>query len=137
MELGAAYFVDFATDDVAQRVRAITKLGAHAVVCAAGSASAYEVAIHMLRNCGTLVCVGIPPSSYRMSVNPFEMIVNGIVIVVCTVGNKEEMENLLDLAVQGIIVPHVELSDFDEVNTLMKRLDRFKVAGRGVLNVPQ
>jgi propanol-preferring alcohol dehydrogenase len=125
MELGAAYFVDFATDDVAQRVRAITKLGAHAVVCAAGSASAYEVAIHMLRNCGTLVCVGIPPSSYRMSVNPFEMIVNGIVIVVCTVGNKE------------VIVPHVELSDFDEVNTLMKRLDRFKVAGRGVLNVPQ
>lgn len=114
----------------------ITALGAHAVACVAGVASAYDNAIPMLRNCGTLVCVGIPASSYKLSLSPFECLVRGITVIGSTVGTMEEMDELLQLAVLGKVSSHIETYPFKEVNEVLKRLNKGAISGRAVLIMP-
>lgn len=52
-------------------------LGVHAVICTANVEKAYEQSMQMLRRLGTLVCVGIPNTPFRLPTTPFEMIVKG------------------------------------------------------------
>lgn len=136
MKSGATHFFDISTDDVSSEVRKITTLGAHAIVCVAGSASAYDGSISMLRNCGTLVCVGIPRATYRLAVNPFECLVRGITIVGATVGTRPQMEELLQLAAVGKIRSHVETFPFEEINNVLRRLSTSAIAGRAVVLMP-
>ncbi len=52
-------------------------MGAHAVIVAAGAGGAYEDAIPMLRELGTLVCVGLPADDYALHIAPFKLISRG------------------------------------------------------------
>ena len=72
---GALHFVDFKEVDVVGEVKKLTGgYGAHAVVCLPGPKS-YEQALQMLRNKGTLVCVGLVKEN--LPISPFDMIVRG------------------------------------------------------------
>jgi threonine dehydrogenase-like Zn-dependent dehydrogenase len=52
-------------------------LGAHATIVTAGSDAAYEQASKMVRNNGTLVCVGLPRSGAPVPISPFMLVVRG------------------------------------------------------------
>ena len=79
LELGAAEFFDFTQVDIVEAVKAATRdLGAHAVICTANGEKAYEQSMQMLRRLGTLVCVGIPNTPFRLPATPFDMIVKGM-----------------------------------------------------------
>ncbi|KAK0888251.1 hypothetical protein LTR02_016480 [Friedmanniomyces endolithicus] len=136
LSLGAHHFIDFATTkDIQAAVIACTGMGAHAVICVAGSPSAYNSAIAMLRNCGTLVCVGIPPPEFRLSVNPFELLVRGINISGASVGSRAQMKELLDLASKGAILPHYEVFPFTQLASILHDLETYKIKGRAVLSL--
>lgn len=49
--------------------------GAHAVICTAGSKHAYNQSLRLLRNLGTLVCIGLVDES--IDITPFQMVVRG------------------------------------------------------------
>ena len=77
---GVEAFVDFAkTKDVVGDVLALTGIGADAVVMTSGNAKTYAQAADMLRQGGSLSCVGIPPGKTLLQIP-----VAGIVIRVST-----------------------------------------------------
>lgn len=130
---GAEHFFDLGLGDLVEQIQAITSGGAHAVICVAGAPAAYDMAIPMLRNCGKLVCVGIPPSSYRLAVSPFEMLVKGIHIIGSTVGNRSQMRELMQLAVDGKVKPRVKEFGFAELPSILDSLNKSQVEGRSVI----
>ena len=134
---GAANFLDFRkSNDLVADVRALTGgLGAHAVLCIAGAPSAYESAIPMLRHCGRLLCVGIPPPDYRLQVSPFEMLVKGLQVIGATVGNRNQMEELMELMVQGKLKPRVHMYPFEKLEEVLGKLERAEISGRAVLQI--
>jgi alcohol dehydrogenase, propanol-preferring len=74
LELGATEFVDFKDVDVEKRVKELTDgEGAHAVIVVPGSEKAYELAPKLIRNTGTLVCVGLPRGDFHVPVAPIEV----------------------------------------------------------------
>ena len=134
---GAQAFLDFRkSTSLVKDVQSLTNgIGAHAVICITGAPSAYDGGLDMLRNCGKLLCVGIPPSSYRLKVNPFEMLVRGLRIIGSSVGNKSQMESLMDLTMKGKLKPEVQIMDFQDLGAVMKSLEHGSIAGRAVLRI--
>ena len=73
-DMGASAFVDYAKEDVIKTVKGLTDgEGAHAVICVAGTEKAYEQAIHLVRNNGVFVCVGLPPDTYMFPMSPIQI----------------------------------------------------------------
>lgn len=54
-----------------------------------------------------------------------------------SVGTAQELQELLDMAVQGDVVPQISVFEFSEINTILERLARFEIGGRVVLRIPQ
>ena len=135
MTLGATAFLDFQTEDIEAGVKKLTNgYGAHAVICTSGLAT-YAQAIQMLRNCGTLVCVGLVTDD--LPVSPFVMLNRGLKIVGSSVGTPKHLKELLALAVKGKIEPLVEVRELGELDEALKRLAAFQVEGRVVVRIPQ
>ena len=132
--LGAEHFIDFRTSkSIADDVRAVTDGGAHCVVVASGAPATYDCSIAMLRNCGKLVCVGIPPNEYRLHLDVFELLVRGIRIVGSSVGNSDDMVKVLELAVQGKVLPHIKEYRFKDLGVALQDLCTGQVTGRAVI----
>jgi propanol-preferring alcohol dehydrogenase len=82
-EMGASAFVDYAKDDVLKMVQGLTDgEGAHALICVAGTEKAYEQAIHLVRNNGVFVCVGLPPDTYMFPMSPIQIANKGLYILI-------------------------------------------------------
>ena len=109
--------------------------GAHAVISTAGTPTAYALAPKLLRNLGILVCVGL--SSENLQISPFEIVVRGLRVIGSSVGTAREMDELLDLATKGTVMPIVQVFDFEVIDEVLKRLARSQITGRVVLRIPQ
>ncbi|KAK5049574.1 hypothetical protein LTR84_004503 [Exophiala bonariae] len=130
---GAEHFFSLSSAELVDQILSVTSGGAHAVICVAGAPAAYDMAISMLRNCGKLVCVGIPPSSYRLAVSPFEMLVKGIHIIGSTVGDRAQIRELMKMAVDGKVKPKVTVFGFEDLPSILDSLNNSKVEGRSVV----
>ncbi|KAI1618558.1 hypothetical protein EDD37DRAFT_677627 [Exophiala viscosa] len=138
LKLGATTFLDFKTNKVEEEVKRLTNgFGVHACIVTAGSEAAYTEAFKLVRPLGTLVCVGLPRLDFDLPISPFMMVVKGLHVVGSSVGTDKEMEELLEMAVHGDVVPQIAVFDFDEINNVMERLARFEIGGRIVLRIPQ
>ena len=135
MRLGATEFLDYKTDAVREAVMKLTSgYGTHAVVCTASSLEGYRQALGLIRNRGTLVCIGL--TEELLPISPFEMVIRGLRIVGSSVGTSDEMEELLQLALAGNVVASVEVLDFDMVNDALHKLEKSQISGRLVLRIP-
>ncbi|KAJ9615638.1 hypothetical protein H2200_001713 [Cladophialophora chaetospira] len=155
LKLGATAFLDFKTDPVGtifgqfvdfakhelqveDEVKRLTNgFGAHAIIVTAGSDAAYDQAFKLARNYGTVVCIGLPRSGAPLPISPFWMAVRSLTVVGSSVGTDAEMEELLDMAVKGDVLPEISVHDFSEINDVMEKLARFEIGGRVVLKIPQ
>ncbi|KIW92080.1 uncharacterized protein Z519_07064 [Cladophialophora bantiana CBS 173.52] len=138
MKLGATVFLDFKTDSIEGEVKRLTNgFGAHAVIVTVGSDAAYDQALKLLRNLGTLVCIGLPRSGLSLPISPFMMVVRSLTIVGSSVGTAQEMDELLEMAVKGEVKPEIAVFEFDEINNIMEKLARFEIGGRVVLRLPE
>ncbi|KAJ5787497.1 hypothetical protein N7457_002487 [Penicillium paradoxum] len=137
LSLGATEFLDYREVDIVEAVKATTKFGVHGVICTANGERAYEQSMQMLRPLGTLVCVGIPSSPFKLPATPFDMIVKGLTIVGNSAGTADEMDDLLAMAVAGDVKAHIDIFELDEINDVLDRLERSEIDGRVVLRIPQ
>ena len=134
MSLGATAFLDFKTDDIVEEVKKLTNgYGAHAIICTSGP-DVYAQSIRMLRNCGTLVCVGLVTEN--LPVSPFYMLNKAIKIVGSSVGTPKHLEELFKLAEQGKVRPLVETKEFADLDKVMRDLASYQVEGRIVVKIP-
>jgi propanol-preferring alcohol dehydrogenase len=136
--LGSDVFIPFTEDGIPERVRALTGgLGAHAVVVIAGSPSAYRQATEVVRNCGTIVCVGIPPLDFHFPLSPFFIIIRGLRIVGSSQGNQKQMKELFNMVLEGKVKPIIEEHEFGEINNVLQRFADYQISGRVVLRIPE
>jgi propanol-preferring alcohol dehydrogenase len=135
IELGAELFLDFKTDDVEKGVKELTNgYGAHAVICLSGNVAAYTQALQLVRIMGTLVCVGLTLSQWTVS--PFQLAIRGIKVVGSSVGTEEEMDELMQLVVEGYVVPKIEVFELEKLDEVIKRIAEGRLSGKAVLKLP-
>jgi alcohol dehydrogenase, propanol-preferring len=138
IKLGAAKFLDFREDDVEAEIGKLTSgYGVHAVVVSAGSEGAYQQGFKLLRNLGTLVCVGLPRMDFGLPITPFAMVVRGLRAVGSSCGTPQEMTELLEMAKLGHVVAQVSEFDLSDINEIIGKLARFEIEGRVVVRIPQ
>ncbi|KAI4913511.1 hypothetical protein J4E90_005228 [Alternaria incomplexa] len=136
-EMGAVAFVDYAKQDVLQAVRDLTDgEGAHGVICVAGSERAYLQAPALARNSGVFVCVGLPPDTFMFPMSPIHIANRGLVIRGSSTGSAKQMDELLQMALEGKITPKVEVYDFADSPKILQELQRYEVTGRKVVRAP-
>ncbi|CAO2651799.1 Nn.00g000820.m01.CDS01 [Neocucurbitaria sp. VM-36] len=136
-DMGAVAFVDYAKQDVVQAVKDLTGgEGAHGVICVAGSERAYQQAPELVRNSGVFVCVGLPPETFMFPMSPIHIANRGLVIRGSSIGTSAQMDELLQMALEGKITPKIEVYDFADSPKIIQELQRYEVTGRKVVRAP-
>jgi propanol-preferring alcohol dehydrogenase len=97
----------------------------------APSLIAFKQGIGMTRKRGTCVLVGLPPGEFPVPL--FDVVANCITIRGSFVGNREDMAEALDFAVQGKVTTDVELQPLSEINHIFSRLEHRDAAARVVI----
>lgn len=134
-DLGAEVYLDYTADNLEETVKNLTGgYGAHAVICTTGSDAAYDQAFRIVRILGTVVCVGLTVT--QLPVSPFIVAIKGLKVVGSTVGTETEMEELLEMAVNGDVVPHIEMFELSELDVVVQRLANAQIVGRAVMKIP-
>jgi propanol-preferring alcohol dehydrogenase len=86
----------------------------------------------MTRKLGTCVLVGLPPGDFPVPL--FDVVANCITIRGSFVGNREDMAEALDFAVEGKVKADIELQPLSAINDVLTRLEHGDVAARVVLD---
>ncbi|UKZ75710.1 hypothetical protein TrVFT333_003402 [Trichoderma virens FT-333] len=138
LDLGAAAFVDFQTENVIKRVMKLTNgKGADAAIVVPEATAAFDQALEYLKFTGTMICVGITRMDYRLPLSPTALEHKGLVIKACHVGTEKQLKNLLISAGKKEVVPKVEVFDFSKTGELFERVKRGDIVGRFVVQIPQ
>ena len=66
LESGAEHFIDFATENVEEKVKELTTEGAPAVLVVTGSQDAFIQAPSLVRNMGIIVNIGLPRNDFTI-----------------------------------------------------------------------
>lgn len=128
-ELGAASALNARTDDVVKELR--RKGGAHVCLVTSGSKAAYDTAFSCLRPTGTLLVVGLPAEN--ISFPPILMTAREIRIQASAVGTRQDLREVLSLAVAGKLHCEVVARPLSAVNDVLDDLRRGQATGRIVL----
>lgn len=131
MDAGAEVFLDFEKERdlrAALLLKTEGKLCSSVIICA-GAVTAYEGALGCLDYYGTLVAVGIPPPSSKISLHPLLLIDYGIRIIGSLTGDRVDIAEAAEFVRKGLVKPKIkeidiaELGDYAQhVNTLGGKL---------------
>ena len=139
LTLGATSYIDISTtseDTVIEKIKNQTHSeGAHAAIVVPGTESAFRLAPKLVRNCGTIVGVGLPRNDFTVPVGCTELSARGLTVTGASVGTEAEMEELLKMAAEGKVVPKVEVCGFEDAGEVLGRLVRGEVVGRCVVRI--
>jgi propanol-preferring alcohol dehydrogenase len=108
--------------------------GAHVVLCLAPTAEAVGQAFEALRRGGTLVLVGLPPTSFTLPIRA--CVAKGIRILTSAVGTRQDLREVLALAAAGKIHTTAETCRLEEINQVFDRMKRGEIVGRVVVEFP-
>ena len=128
-ELGASVALNAADPESAKAIRKLG--GAHVAVVTSAAKAAYDAAIKYLRPAGTLCVVGLPAEA--LSFSALALVGSEIKVVGSSVGTREDMRAVLQLAADGKLRCHTEEQPLDQVNQVFERMRRGQISGRVVL----
>jgi propanol-preferring alcohol dehydrogenase len=128
-ELGASLALNVSDPE---SVRTIRKLGGvHIAVVTSAAKAAYDSSIRYLRPAGTLCVVGLPAEPLTFSA--LTLVGSETRIVGSSVGTREDLKAVLQLAAQGKLRCHTEVQPLDQINQVFERMRRGQINGRVVL----
>lgn len=130
--VGATRSVNAASTNVVKELRA--RGGVHAALVTSAAKAAYETAFACVRPTGTLLVVGLP--SENICFPPILMASKEVRIRATAVGTREELRELLGMAVRGKIRCHVASRPLSEANQVMEELRQGRISGRVVFVFP-
>lgn len=131
--LGAQVVVDGRDPDAVAKVVEATGGGVHGAVVTAVAPAAMEAAFGMLRSRGTMVLVGLPPG--RMALPIFETVLKRITVRGSIVGTRQDLEEALAFAGEGLVAPRFEWARLEDINDVFDRMEKGEIAGRVVLRM--
>ncbi|KAF5557740.1 alcohol dehydrogenase [Fusarium napiforme] len=136
LDSGAEHFIDFASENVEERVREITGEGASAVLVVTGSQEAFIQAPSLVRNMGIIVTIGLPRNDFNIPLSATICSARSLTVTGVAVGTEEQMKELLQHTLEGTIVPKVMVLDFEQVGDVIEGLKRQEITGRIVVRIP-
>ncbi|KAF5676189.1 alcohol dehydrogenase III [Fusarium heterosporum] len=136
LESGAEHFIDFAHEDVVEKVKKITGEGASAVLVVTGTQEAFVQAPNLVRNMGIIVTIGLPRNDFNIPLSATICSARSLTVTGVAVGTEEQMKELLQHALKGTIVPKVTVLDFKEVGNVIEDLKKQQITGRAVVKIP-
>ncbi|GAT22919.1 threonine aldolase [Aspergillus luchuensis] len=132
-DLGADYFVDYKSPDVAEEVKRLTGGGPHAAMIVSSVEEPFHQATQYIRPGGTIVAVGLPPG--KICTDLFHMITQRINIKGSYVGNRDETEEALAIIIKAGISVQYEVVDFSELPNIYDQMEKGTMKGRAVLKI--
>jgi propanol-preferring alcohol dehydrogenase len=128
-ELGAARTVD-ANDR--EGLKALAKSGGvHVAMVTSAAKAAFDAAMVVLRPTGTLAVVGLPPEPLTFAA--LALVGREIRVIGSSVGTRDDLRAVLDLAAAGKLHCHTESQPLDQVNQVLDRMRAGGIYGRVVL----
>jgi propanol-preferring alcohol dehydrogenase len=127
--LGASAALNAATTNVVKELR--RGGGVHAALVTSAAKAAYDVAFPCVRPGGILLAVGLPSESICFP--PILMAALELRIQASSVGTRQDMRELLAIAVAGKIRCQVTTRPLAQVNEVLEQLRHGEVSGRMVL----
>jgi len=117
MDAGAEIYLDFKKEEKlkAAILRETDGKLCSAIIVCAGAASAYEAALGCLDYHGTLVAVGIPPPTSKISIHVLPLIDYGIRIIGSITGTREDIAEAAEFVREGLVKPRVTVIDIQEL----------------------
>ncbi|GKZ17458.1 hypothetical protein AbraIFM66951_004760 [Aspergillus brasiliensis] len=132
-DLGADYFVDYKSPDVAEEVKRVTGGGPHAAMIVSSVEEPFHQATQYIRPGGTIVAVGLPPG--KICTDLFQMITQRINIKGSYVSNRDETEEALAIIIKAGISVQYEVVDFSELPNIYDQMEKGTMKGRAVLKI--
>jgi propanol-preferring alcohol dehydrogenase len=127
--LGAAQTFNAASPD---DIKALRKLGGvNVAVVTSAAKAAYDTAFRCLAPGGTLSVVGLPAEP--LTFPALALVGIEARIVGSSVGTRDDMRAVLDLAAEGKLRCLTETQPLDQVNAVFERMRRGQITGRVVL----
>ncbi len=115
-----------------QTVKTIRKAGgAHVAVVTSAAKAAYDSALKYLRPAGTLSVVGLPAEALTFSA--LALVGAETKVVGSSVGTREDLRAVLQLAAAGKLRCHTEEQPLDQINQVFERMRHGQISGRVVL----
>jgi propanol-preferring alcohol dehydrogenase len=132
-KLGANFFVDASIDDLVKVVKNATNGGPHGVINVATSTKPLEDAMLYVRKHGTIVAIGLPKNP-NFTANSYILVQRGITLKGSFIGNRKDMDEVIEFFAQGKIDVPIEIHGLSELPELLKKLQRNEVQGRLVVD---
>ena len=107
--------------------------GAHGVLVTAVAPEAFEQAFDLLRACGTMVLVGLPPGRFCMPI--FDTVLKRITIRGSIVGTRQDLEEALEFGGEGKVAAHFSWDHLENINNVFAEMRQGGIDGRVVLNL--
>src|SRR5271154_6410716 len=127
--LGASATLNAKTADVAKELRRAG--GVHAAIVTSAAKTAYDTAFLCVRPTGIVLVVGLPAESICFP--PISMAASEVRIQASSVGTRQDLRAVLDMAAPGKIHSQVTTRPLAQVNEAMAELRNGTVSGRIVL----
>lgn len=131
-KLGADITVNGKDKDAIEQVQKATG-GVHGALVTAVSPIAMEQAFGFMRSKGTMALVGLPPG--KISLPVFETVLKRITVRGSIVGTRQDLEESLQFAAEGKVVPHFSWDELENVNDIFRRMEEGKIDGRIVMKL--
>ncbi|WP_341486767.1 alcohol dehydrogenase AdhP [Pararhizobium sp. A13] len=131
-KLGADITVNGKEKDAIEQVHRATG-GVHGALVTAVSPTAMEQAFGFMRSKGTMALVGLPPG--KISLPVFETVLKRITVRGSIVGTRQDLEESVQFAAEGKVVPHFSWDELENVNDIFHRMEEGKIDGRIVMRL--
>lgn len=131
LDCGADWTVNAATTVAHKEIKA--HKGAHVALVTSASRAAYETALKSLRRGGTLVIVGMTPEPIPLSVPA--MLAGEYRIIASTVGTRQDLREMLDIAARGRVKCRVREVALESVNQVYAEMQSGSLVGRSVIKL--
>ncbi len=99
----------------------------------ATSIEAYRAALNGLRKRGVLLVVGLP--AHPLNWTPADLVRSGVTVIPSRVSSRDELRELLLLAVEQDVHCHVRSFRMEELNQVMELLEKGDICARAVVEL--
>jgi len=128
-QLGAHHVINAATSEVVKELRKVGRV--HTAVVTSAAKAAYDSAFSSVRQGGTLVVVGLPAEP--LTFPAVMMAATEIKIIASSVGTREDLRQVLEMAASGTLRCKTETRPLDQINEVFEDMRRGRITGRVVL----
>jgi len=136
LRLGAEKWIDFReSKDLVEDVKEATAGGPHAALIAAGDPRPFSQAVGYLRPTGTLLAVGMPGGDAMMNLPIVAIIAKSLHILGSSVGNRQEVNEALNVAALGKVKCEHEVRELEDINKIFADMEAGRLMGRVVLKL--